>query len=83
MDVKMYEMRKIHKRFFVIDDNGAKIYTMPDYMTGLLRSRQEFQEKIVDRLNQGDNYSKVILDFHEEIWNRRLVRTHPHMFGDN
>lgn len=45
-----------------------------------MRSRHEFQEKVVDRLNNGDRYIDVIMDFQEELWDRRLKKTHPHMF---
>ena len=75
-----YQFRKINKNLTIVDRDGKIVYSIPNHMKGLLHSRFELQEKFVDRLNNGEDYGKVLLEFSEEIWNRRLKKTHPHMF---
>ena len=78
-----YAMKKINRRLFVIDKDDNLVYSMPDYLKGLLRDRNEFQSKVVNRLNRGDRYIEVITDFQRELWDRRLIKTHPWMFKED
>lgn len=75
-----YHFKKINKNLSIVDNNGKIVYSIPNHMKGLLISRFELQEKFIDRINNGEDYTKVLLEFTEEIWNRKLKKTHPHMF---
>lgn len=79
----MYELKKINKRVCIVDSDQKIIYSLPNHMTALIHSRQEMQQKFVDRINNGEPYTKVLLEFTEEIWNRRLKKTHPHWFRES
>lgn len=75
-----YQFRKINKRLCIVDNEDNLVYSIPNHMKGLLRSRFEFEEKFIDRINDGEDYNKVVLEFEEELWNRRLIKIRPHMF---
>lgn len=75
-----YDIKKINKRLFVVDDSGQKVYSMPDYIRHNLVSKQELREKLVDRLNAGDSYISAVMDFEYELHNQTLRKKYPEYF---
>lgn len=75
-----YSMKKVNKYLFVIDSNDNLVYTTPNHMKHLMIDRYEFEREVVDRLNAGDRYIHVIMDFEEKLWDRHLKKRNPKMY---
>lgn len=73
-------MKKVNKRLFVVDSDEKLVYTVPNHMKHLMTDRYEFQRDVVDRLNSGDEYINVVVDFQEKLWDRHLKKHNPKMY---
>lgn len=60
----MYNLKKINKRLFIVDQNQAVVYTPPDfiYYRRGFNARAEIN-KLVDLFNTNDDIFGIILDF--------------------
>jgi hypothetical protein len=62
----MFALVKKNKRLYIVSEGGVNIYTPPDFLRDKIISRQQLQE-VVGRLNAGQNYADVIMEFESYI----------------
>jgi len=57
-----FRVIKKNKRLWIEDETGKLIYTPPDYIRHLIKSREQLQE-VADKLSAGADYITEIVEF--------------------